>query len=322
MFRSLTLAATLAVACSASAQEQVILEAEVAVTDYLNAQTFDVANATITVTVDPDAATESGAPISECTDTGCRDYSVWNDGITSVAYVLTTPDGVVIAEGSFDAGADALNLTAIESRDNVEEPDNQTLAYYYTDSTGDIEVTFNAGWVGETLENFASALEYPSIDTAQNISVLTQFAFTLDHRPGGVQSASFDANGMITAVYPPSTGDADGDGFADADDACPESDAERTVRVGNVNSRVPNILLGDGCTINDLFEIADEETRSHRDFVHEVTAIARALAEEGAISRWEKYRIVKAAIKSKKRHYWKKAKKWHKKKTKKHHRRG
>lgn len=303
MFRSIVFLALFATLGTVNADQQFTIEADVSVTDFLASQTYETAIAVITLTVDPAIATETVAPMSSCTDLVCSESSQWQGGITAIDYLIATADGATIAEGSLTAEPAADNLAAAQQQDRLDgQPDSQVVAYYYRETTADLETILYVGWVSNELGNVDNVLAFPGIERSQDVSAGSQFSFSLNSRPNGEQLTNFDALGVVTAAYPLLSPDSDGDGFADAEDACMTSSDTSTVMVGGVDSRVPNILLGDGCTITDLMDIAVEETQHHGEFVREVTLIAKELVKEGAIDSRERYLMIKAALKSKKPH--------------------
>ena len=80
-------------------------------------------------------------------------------------------------------------------------------------------------------------------------------------------------------------------------DACPDSDTRETVVIGEIDSQVENIDIGNGCTINDVID-ANAEYASHDRFVKHVKAVTQELVGSGVLSSGDRNRIVTAAIES------------------------
>lgn len=81
------------------------------------------------------------------------------------------------------------------------------------------------------------------------------------------------------------------------DDACPASDASRTVFIGTNNTGVPNIEDASGCTVADLLRV-DDEWDSHGDFVSHVATALTAFTKAGLLSGAQSARVVRAAAQS------------------------
>ncbi len=81
------------------------------------------------------------------------------------------------------------------------------------------------------------------------------------------------------------------------DDACPSSDTRATVIIGLIDTGVPNVDTGDGCTINDLID-EDAEWGNHNRFVKHVNKVTDRLVTDGVITSQQRSIIVNAAIDS------------------------
>lgn len=80
-------------------------------------------------------------------------------------------------------------------------------------------------------------------------------------------------------------------------DVCPSSDVRDTVIIGEIDSQVANIDIGNGCTINDVIdEDAEWPTANH--FIRHVKAVTQELVQNGVLTPSERNRIVAAAIDS------------------------
>jgi hypothetical protein len=82
--------------------------------------------------------------------------------------------------------------------------------------------------------------------------------------------------------------DTDGDGVADDEDACSESDLGATVVIDGCDSGVSNALAADGCTISDLIGECAEGTSNHGQFVRCVAHLTNDLKKAGEISGADK----------------------------------
>ncbi len=80
-------------------------------------------------------------------------------------------------------------------------------------------------------------------------------------------------------------------------DACPSSDVRDTVIIGDVDSQVPNVDTGNGCTINDVIN-EDGDYATHNDFVRFVKSVTKELVQNGVIDSDARNRIIAAAIDS------------------------
>lgn len=100
---------------------------------------------------------------------------------------------------------------------------------------------------------------------------------------GNVSLEVFGVFTVVTAAPPP--------------DACPVSDTRETVVIGEVDSQVENIDIGNGCTINDVID-ENAEYASHDRFVKHVKAVTQELVGNGVLSSGDRNRIVTAAIES------------------------
>lgn len=99
-------------------------------------------------------------------------------------------------------------------------------------------------------------------------------------------------------VFESSVVDTDGDGIADDDDACPNSDLSLTVVIDGIDTGVFNDLFDDGCTISDLISQCYWMSENHGEFMSCVANLTNSLKAEGIISGKEKGAITKAAAKA------------------------
>ncbi|MFC4858096.1 OmpL47-type beta-barrel domain-containing protein [Actinophytocola glycyrrhizae] len=80
-------------------------------------------------------------------------------------------------------------------------------------------------------------------------------------------------------------------------DVCPDSDVRDTVIIGDIDSQVANIDIGNGCTINDVID-EDGDWNTHNQFVRHVKAVTKELVQNDVITRALRDRIVTAAVNS------------------------
>ena len=80
-------------------------------------------------------------------------------------------------------------------------------------------------------------------------------------------------------------------------DVCPSSDVRDTVVIGDNDSQVANIDIGNGCTINDVID-EDGDWATHNQFVKHVKAVTKELVQNGVITSALRDRIVTAAVNS------------------------
>jgi hypothetical protein len=96
--------------------------------------------------------------------------------------------------------------------------------------------------------------------------------------------------------------DTDGDGVADAMDACPNSDPtadlDGTVVIDGCDSGVPNTLIKDGCTISDRIMACADGAVNHGEFVSCVAQFTNDLKSQGLLSGAEKGAIQNCAAQS------------------------
>jgi len=80
-------------------------------------------------------------------------------------------------------------------------------------------------------------------------------------------------------------------------DVCPSSDVRDTVVIGDLDSQVANIDIGNGCTINDVID-EDGDWATHNQFVRHVKAVTKELVQNKVLTSALRDRIVTAAVNS------------------------
>ena len=91
--------------------------------------------------------------------------------------------------------------------------------------------------------------------------------------------------------------DADEDGIIDEEDSCLASNLEETISINSCDSGVENLLLDDGCSLNDLIAECDHTLKNHGRFVRCVSRLTNAWKKDGWISREEKGAIQRCVAK-------------------------
>ena len=89
--------------------------------------------------------------------------------------------------------------------------------------------------------------------------------------------------------------DDDGDGVGDGADACALSVLAPTVVIDGCDSRTPNLLGVDGCTLSDDIAKAAAGAPSHGNFVRRVSRIVRAAKAAGLITGAQYAAVVRCA---------------------------
>ena len=113
--------------------------------------------------------------------------------------------------------------------------------------------------------------------------------------PGCGQSE--DCNG--NAIPDDCEADCDDDGFIDDCDACLDSDLTKLIAIEECPTGVPNGLLDDGCTMNDVLGECSDGARSHGKSTACVVRHANEWRRQGLLSGKNVGRIVRCAAASK-----------------------
>jgi hypothetical protein len=136
----------------------------------------------------------------------------------------------------------------------------------------------------------------------------------------GTSGGTIDTSGLYTAGIPGGTDlitviddcnreiidtaevviieDADQDGILDEDDSCLGSDLEDTISIYSCDSGVENLLLDDGCSLNDLIAQCDQQLKIHGMFVSCISLLTNSWKKEGWISWKEKGAVQRCAAQS------------------------
>jgi len=97
---------------------------------------------------------------------------------------------------------------------------------------------------------------------------------------------SLGADGFHGFIAYPAT-DLDGDGIADSNDQCPDSDLLSTVMIGECDSGVENRLFSGGCTIADAVALCSQKAQNHGEFVSQIAQLSSYLQKSGFITAEE-----------------------------------
>lgn len=249
--------------------------------------------------------------------------------VGSAMVKLTATDsgsGVASVEYQLDGGA----WTAYTQAVQVSSVGAHTVAYRATDQAGNVSaegtVTFTvvAGSVDDTPPSVSAVVSGNQNASWAYLDAATITITALD-TGSGVGSVEYQLDGGAwTAYTAPVTVDSVGDhtfsyratdvagntsaelsgsftvvedGPGQTPDVCPSSDLRDTVFLGDVDSQVPNVDTGNGCTVNDVID-EDAGWATHNAFVRFVKQVTRELVQNGVIDRDQRDRIVAAAIAS------------------------
>jgi hypothetical protein len=145
-----------------------------------------------------------------------------------------------------------------------------------------------------TAEIFTGAIN--SFNVRLNFALTKQLnaGDTIDFTVGYGSNGNYadDATGISATII---TEDLDGDGIADKQDECPNSDLSATVVIDGCNSGVPNTLFASGCTISDLIIECAEGASDHGQFVSCIAHLTNALKKAGTITGQQKGAIQSCA---------------------------
>jgi len=249
--------------------------------------------------------------------------------IGSAMVTVTATDegsGVAVVEYKLDGGAWTRYTEAVQ----VSAPGAHTVLFRATDQAGNtstegtLTFTVVAGTVDEIPPSVSAAVSgtqnsnwqfidgatitVSALDTGSGVASVE---YTLDTGPWTAYTApvAVDAAGTHTFKYRAT--DVAGNVSAELSgtftivedtpgpgpDVCPSSDVRDTVIIGEIDSQVANVDIGNGCTVNDVIdEDAEWPTANH--FIRHVKAVTQELVQNGVLTTAERNRIVAAAIDS------------------------
>jgi hypothetical protein len=165
-------------------------------------------------------------------------------------------------------------------------------------STGDIFQVFNSGVsVGTTSASppggFCGADPDLCLGTSASYGLfpLSPGSYSITIKPTAspfnAGLAYFRLKGDIAGPPPPPQ-DTDGDGIPDDSDACPTSILTSPVIIGTCNSKVPNKLFSDGCTIADKIGQCTNGIGTHGMQTSCASNLLDQLKKDGAITGQQK----------------------------------
>jgi hypothetical protein len=125
-------------------------------------------------------------------------------------------------------------------------------------------------------------------------------AFSGDLLAGGVHiyAAEFAAETASTAQYRLIYADTDGDGLGDGSDAVPRSDLRNTVIIGDIDTGLPNRILADGSTLNDIINAEAARAENHGQFVSAVAGLTKLWTSGGILPKEARSLVQSAAAQS------------------------
>jgi hypothetical protein len=88
--------------------------------------------------------------------------------------------------------------------------------------------------------------------------------------------------------------DDDNDGILDDDDAFPMSDTGPTVSIDGCESGIPNMILSNGASFNDLIAECAVNARNHGQFVNCVSTLTNEWRKDGLITGQQESQIINA----------------------------
>lgn len=208
-------------------------------------------------------------------------------GAHTVAYRATDGAGNVSAEGT-------LTFTVVAGSGDTTPPSvsavvsgNQNSKWEYLDAATITVTALDTGSGVGSVEYKLDSGAWTAYTAPVTVDALGNhtFSYRATDKAGNV---SAELSGSFTVVE---------DGPGPAPDACPSSDMRDTVVVGDVDSQVPNVDTGNGCTINDVID-EDAGWATHNAFVRFVKQVTKELVQNGVITSDQRDRIITAAIDS------------------------
>ncbi|HEU4432935.1 MAG TPA: PA domain-containing protein [Pyrinomonadaceae bacterium] len=133
-------------------------------------------------------------------------------------------------------------------------------------------------------------------DTVARRNLIMEPAINADltHKVKAPDDLTFELLRDIGWTFP----DADGDGVADDEDCNPNSDTAPTIRIGLIDTGVPNMLFPNGCTMSDLLSQLKDPAVNHGDYVSAVAQLTNQWNADGLITGEQKGAIQSAAARN------------------------
>ncbi|MGB3438038.1 MAG: hypothetical protein WBA97_04720 [Actinophytocola sp.] len=256
---------------------------------------------------------ENGAYIGSAMVTVSATDNDGGSGVASIEYKLDDAEWAAYTEAVqvSAAGEHTVLFRASDQAGNTSEEGSAT----FTVVSGDVDETppsvssvvsgtQNSNW--EYLD--AASIDISALDTGSGVAsveyTLDGGAWTAYTEPVVVNTAgtheflyrATDLAGNVSAELPGSFTIVES-GPGPGPDVCPDSDVRDTVVIGDIDSQVANIDIGNGCTINDVID-EDGDWSTHNQFVRHVKAVTKELVQNGVITGALRDRIVTAAVNS------------------------
>ena len=256
---------------------------------------------------------ENGAYIGSAMVTVSATDNEGGSGVASIEYKLDGAEWAAYTEAVqvSAAGAHTVLFRATDGAGNVSEEGSET----FTVVEGEVDETppsvsavvsgtQNSSW--QFLD--AANITISALDTGSGVGSveykLDSGAWTAYTAPVVVNTAgahtflyrATDLAGNVSAELPGSFTVVES-GPAPGPDVCPDSDVRDTVIIGDIDSQVANVDIGNGCTINDVID-EDGQWNTHNQFVRHVKAVTKELVQNGVITGALRDRIVTAAVNS------------------------
>lgn len=130
-------------------------------------------------------------------------------------------------------------------------------------------------------------------DTVARRNLLMEPAINgdLTHRVKAPDDLTFELLRDIGWTFP----DADGDGIPNDEDCNSNSDTSPTIRIGLIDTGVPNTLFPNGCTMSDLLKELQNGGGNHGSYVSSVAHLTNLWVSDRLISGSQKGKIQNAA---------------------------
>jgi hypothetical protein len=153
-----------------------------------------------------------------------------------------------------------------------------------SDNCGAVNVTRSGVPAGNFFPVGTTTLSYTATDAAGNTVTAIQTVTV-------TSPDDYDGDGSAD----PCDSDDDNDGLPDASDAFPRGSLLSTVSIAGCNTSVPNHVLANGASFNDLIAQCAANAKNHGDFVSCVTALTNEWKSVGLITGAQKGAIMGCA---------------------------
>ncbi len=215
------------------------------------------------------------------------------NGANGASYATVSLGGVIDDE-QFGYGALWFNMAGLQNG----SPDGVALV----DPTGTVVQFLSYEGSFTAVDGPAATLVSTDIGVAEASTATVGTSLQLIGE--GTEYAAFSWNGSAAhsrgdlnpgQSFGTTVADADMDGVADADDACPSSNIAATVAINGCETGVVNGIDVDGCSLSDRIASCGAGNPSRWAFVQCVTALCDSLVAHGELSSAERNAIVSCA---------------------------